>query len=245
MSRLGIRHRLLLVVVATVGLAVAVLVLGFNLILARTLTHNSRDLVRTHATAELALLTSGTRQAQSSRGTRRGARRPLHLGVRKRNRARATSLRASRLRCGARTDSGGCALRGRPRHRRPPLRNAGDLGRPPRRNRRRSGLARSLRTDAAARVDRLARAGRAHARRRRPRRALAARSVPAAGRADDSPGGGRGASTTSTAGSPSASRTTSWASSRPRSTAFSTGSLPAFAGSSVSRRSSRTSCGHP
>ena len=57
MSRLGIRHRLLLVVVATVGLAVAVLVLGFNLILTRTLTHDSRDLVRTHATAELALLT--------------------------------------------------------------------------------------------------------------------------------------------------------------------------------------------
>jgi hypothetical protein len=57
MSRLGIRHRLFLVVVATVGLAVAILVLGFNLILARTLTHDSRDLVRTHATAELALLT--------------------------------------------------------------------------------------------------------------------------------------------------------------------------------------------
>jgi signal transduction histidine kinase len=57
MSRLGIRRRLFLVVVATVGLAVAILVLGFNLILARTLTHDSRDLVRTHATAELALLT--------------------------------------------------------------------------------------------------------------------------------------------------------------------------------------------
>jgi signal transduction histidine kinase len=48
----------MLVVVATVGLAVAALVLGFNLILARTLTHDSRDLVRTHATAELALLTT-------------------------------------------------------------------------------------------------------------------------------------------------------------------------------------------
>jgi signal transduction histidine kinase len=58
MSNLGIRHRLLLVVVATVGLAVAVLVLGFNFILARTLTHDSRDLVRTHATAELSLLTT-------------------------------------------------------------------------------------------------------------------------------------------------------------------------------------------
>jgi len=57
MRRLGIRRRLLLVVVATVGVAVAALVLGFNLILARTLAHDSRDLVRTHATAELSLLT--------------------------------------------------------------------------------------------------------------------------------------------------------------------------------------------
>jgi signal transduction histidine kinase len=56
MNRLGIRRRLLLVVVAAVAVAVAALVLGFNLILARTLTHASRDLVRTRATAKLALL---------------------------------------------------------------------------------------------------------------------------------------------------------------------------------------------
>ncbi|MGH3010143.1 MAG: sensor histidine kinase [Gaiellaceae bacterium] len=58
MSRLGIRRRLFLVVVATVGVAVAALVLGFNLILAGTLTRDSRDLARTRASAQLALLTT-------------------------------------------------------------------------------------------------------------------------------------------------------------------------------------------
>ena len=58
MSRLGIRRRLFVVVFATVGVAVAVLVLGFNLILARTLTRDSRDLARTRASAQLALLTT-------------------------------------------------------------------------------------------------------------------------------------------------------------------------------------------
>lgn len=58
MSRLGIRRRLFLAVIATVGVAVAALVLGFNLILARTLTRDSRDLARTRASAQLALLTT-------------------------------------------------------------------------------------------------------------------------------------------------------------------------------------------
>ncbi len=58
MSSVGIRRRLFLVVVVTVGVAVAALVLGFNLILARTLTHDSRDLARTRASAQLALLTT-------------------------------------------------------------------------------------------------------------------------------------------------------------------------------------------
>ena len=58
MSRIGIRRRLFLVVVATVAVAVAALVLGFNLILARTLTRDSRDLARTRASAQLALLTT-------------------------------------------------------------------------------------------------------------------------------------------------------------------------------------------
>jgi signal transduction histidine kinase len=58
MSRLGVRRRLFLVVVAAVGVAVAALVLGFNLILARTLTRDSRDLARTRASAQLALLTT-------------------------------------------------------------------------------------------------------------------------------------------------------------------------------------------
>ena len=58
MNRTGIRLRLFLVVVATVGVAVTALVLGFNLILARTLTRDSRDLARTRASAQLALLTT-------------------------------------------------------------------------------------------------------------------------------------------------------------------------------------------
>ena len=58
MSPLGIRRRLFLVVVATVGVAVVGLVLGFNLILAHTLTRDSRDLARTRASAQVALLTT-------------------------------------------------------------------------------------------------------------------------------------------------------------------------------------------
>jgi two-component system OmpR family sensor kinase len=58
MSRVGIRHRLFLVVVATIGVALAALVLGFNLILSHTLTRDSRDLARTRASAQLALLTT-------------------------------------------------------------------------------------------------------------------------------------------------------------------------------------------
>jgi signal transduction histidine kinase len=54
--RLGIRHRLLLVVLAGVAVAIAGLVVGFNLILDRTLDHDSRNLARTRATAQAALL---------------------------------------------------------------------------------------------------------------------------------------------------------------------------------------------
>jgi signal transduction histidine kinase len=56
--RLGIRHRLLLVVLAGVTVALAGLVVGFNLILDRTLDHNSRNLARTRAAAQAALLRS-------------------------------------------------------------------------------------------------------------------------------------------------------------------------------------------
>jgi signal transduction histidine kinase len=56
MSRLGIRTRLLLVVVLAVFVAVLGLVVGFNLILARTLDHESRELARSRAGAERALL---------------------------------------------------------------------------------------------------------------------------------------------------------------------------------------------
>jgi signal transduction histidine kinase len=56
MSRVGLRRRLFLTVLATVGVAIAALVLGFNLILAGTLTRDSRDLARTRASAQLALL---------------------------------------------------------------------------------------------------------------------------------------------------------------------------------------------
>ena len=58
MSKVGIRRRLFLVVVATVGVAVAALVLGFNVILTRTLTHDAGELARARASAQLALLTT-------------------------------------------------------------------------------------------------------------------------------------------------------------------------------------------
>ncbi len=56
LHRLGIRHRLLLVVLAAVTVALAGLVVGFNLILDRTLGHDSRNLARTRAGAQAALL---------------------------------------------------------------------------------------------------------------------------------------------------------------------------------------------
>jgi signal transduction histidine kinase len=54
MTRLGIRRRLVLVVVAAVAAAVAALIAGFNLVLLRTLDNNSRDILRSHAAAEIA-----------------------------------------------------------------------------------------------------------------------------------------------------------------------------------------------
>jgi signal transduction histidine kinase len=56
MSRLGIRNRLLLVVVATVAVAVVGLLAAFNLILSHTLDTNARDALRSRASASLALL---------------------------------------------------------------------------------------------------------------------------------------------------------------------------------------------
>src|SRR3954451_5551311 len=56
MSRLGIRRRLLLVVVATVTLAVVGLVAGFDLVLSRTLDNDARSLVRSRAGAQLGSL---------------------------------------------------------------------------------------------------------------------------------------------------------------------------------------------
>jgi hypothetical protein len=55
-SRLGIRRRLLLAVVAVVAGAVVALVVGFNLILAHTLYRDAHDLARTRAGAQVALL---------------------------------------------------------------------------------------------------------------------------------------------------------------------------------------------
>src|SRR5437899_2701793 len=56
MSRLGLRRRLLLVVLATVALVIAALVAGFNVLLARTLDGDARDLVRSRAAAQVASL---------------------------------------------------------------------------------------------------------------------------------------------------------------------------------------------
>src|SRR6266566_2329694 len=56
MSRLGLRRRLLLVVLATVVLVIAALVAGFHILLARTLDGDARDLVRSRAAARVASL---------------------------------------------------------------------------------------------------------------------------------------------------------------------------------------------
>ena len=60
MSRLpaprSIRIRLLLSVVLAVGVALAVMIAGFNLLIARTLSHNADQILRARASAELALV---------------------------------------------------------------------------------------------------------------------------------------------------------------------------------------------
>ena len=56
MSPLGIRRRLLLVIVAIVAVSVALLLVGFNLLFARSLDKNARELLRSRATQQLALL---------------------------------------------------------------------------------------------------------------------------------------------------------------------------------------------
>lgn len=60
--RLGIRTRLLLAVLGAVAVAVAAMTVGFNLLLARSLSHNASDEARARASAQLAALrTSGGR----------------------------------------------------------------------------------------------------------------------------------------------------------------------------------------
>src|SRR6516162_882410 len=54
--QIGIRRRLLLVVLLPVAAALAMLVLGFNLILDRTLDRDARNLARTRAAAQVALV---------------------------------------------------------------------------------------------------------------------------------------------------------------------------------------------
>jgi signal transduction histidine kinase len=56
MSRLGIRRRLFTVVVATVGVSLAALIAGFNLVLDRNLSRDADNLVRARAAAQLAQL---------------------------------------------------------------------------------------------------------------------------------------------------------------------------------------------
>ena len=52
----GIRTRLLLAVIGVVAVAVAVMTVGFNLLLARNLSHNASDLARARAAAQLTAL---------------------------------------------------------------------------------------------------------------------------------------------------------------------------------------------
>ena len=56
MTRVGLRRRLLLALLATVALAVAGLVAGFNLVLDGTLDRDARNLVRSRADAQVAAL---------------------------------------------------------------------------------------------------------------------------------------------------------------------------------------------
>jgi len=56
MSRLPIRHRLLFLVVLAVGAALAALILGFNLLLARNLSIDADRLARTRASGELGVV---------------------------------------------------------------------------------------------------------------------------------------------------------------------------------------------
>jgi signal transduction histidine kinase len=56
MSRLPIRHRLLLAVVAAVGAALAALIVGFNLLLGHNLRDDADRLARTRAVAELGVV---------------------------------------------------------------------------------------------------------------------------------------------------------------------------------------------
>jgi two-component system OmpR family sensor kinase len=56
MNRLGIRHRLLLAVGVAVALALAAMVGGFNLLLARNLSRDADNLLRARATSELTVL---------------------------------------------------------------------------------------------------------------------------------------------------------------------------------------------
>ena len=56
MSPLGIRRRLLLVIVAVVSAAVAALLVGFNILFANSLDQYSRDVLRSRATQQRALL---------------------------------------------------------------------------------------------------------------------------------------------------------------------------------------------
>jgi signal transduction histidine kinase len=55
-SPLGIRRRLLLAIVAVISAAVAALLVGFNVLLAQSLDNNARDLLRSRASQQLALL---------------------------------------------------------------------------------------------------------------------------------------------------------------------------------------------
>lgn len=56
MSRLGIRNRLLLVVIVAVAIALAALIAGFNVLLADSLSSSADSLVRARAAAELELI---------------------------------------------------------------------------------------------------------------------------------------------------------------------------------------------
>ena len=209
MSPLGIRRRLLLVIVAIVAVSVALLLVGFNLLFARSLDKNARELLRSRATQQLALLreTNGHLtflEAPDESGSGR-----QRLGLLDGQGARTSTRRPPCERCSNESFRQLASLPRRSRHGHTALRSARRDRRPAPRHHRGRRVAGTVRGDGARRAPRIA-----HLRRHRPRArrlpvALAARVIASPCSSHDDGRRPRGASAISTSGSRSVSPTTS------------------------------------